>query len=147
MTTPELLRQFLISAAGTWAFAILFHAPRRSWWACAVTGGAGWLVYCLLAAAGASSVTASLIATLPLAVLCRAFAIGLRMPITVFLFSGIFPLVPGAAIYYTAYYFIQGDNALFTQKGAEALKIAVAMALGIAFVLSIPLPHRHRKTD
>ena len=147
MNPAELLRQFLIAAGGTLAFAILFHAPRRTLWACAVTGAVGWLVYCLLAAAGASTVTASLIATLPLALLCRVFAIGLRMPITVFLFSGIFPLVPGAAIYYTAYYFIQGNNALFTQKGAEALKIAVAMALGIAFVLSVPLPHRHRKTD
>ncbi len=147
MSLPELLRQLLISAGGTWAFAILFHAPRRSWWACALTGGAGWLVYCLLTAAGASSVTASLVAVLPLTVLCRAFAVGLRMPITVFLFSGIFPLVPGAAIYYTAYYFIRGENALFVQKGAEAFKIAVAMALGIAFVLSIPLPRRHRRSE
>lgn len=147
MSVPELLRQLLISAGGTWAFAILFHVPRRSWWACAVTGGVGWLVYCLCVAAGASTVTASLIAVLPLTVLCRVLAIGLRMPITVFLFSGIFPLVPGAAIYYTAYYFIRGNNDLFVQKGAEAIKIAVAMALGIAFVLSIPLPRRHRKSE
>ena len=69
MSVPELLRQLLISAGGTWAFAILFHVPRRSWWACAVTGGVGWLVYCLCVAAGASTVTATLIALLPLAAL------------------------------------------------------------------------------
>ena len=51
--------------------------------------------------------------------------------------------MPGAGIYYTAYYFLRNDRALCTSKGIETLKVAVALALGIAIVCSIPLPKRH----
>lgn len=50
--------------------------------------------------------------------------------------------MPGAGIYYTAYYFLRNDRALCTSKGIETL-VAVALALGIAIVCSIPLPKRH----
>jgi uncharacterized membrane protein YjjB (DUF3815 family) len=56
----------------------------------------------------------------------------------VFLISGIFALVPGAGIYYTAYYFIMGDNAMAVAKGVETFKIAVALAVGIVLVLALP---------
>ena len=74
----------------------------------------------------------------------RVFAITLKMPVTVFLLSGIFPLVPGAGIYYCAYYFIQGNNALALSNGISTFKVAVALAIGITLVLSVPIPKRHR---
>lgn len=63
---------------------------------------------------------------------------GAAVPATVFLISGIFALVPGAGIYYTAYYFIMGDNAMAVAKGVETFKIAVALAVGIVLVLALP---------
>ena len=36
------------------------------------------------------------------------------------------------------YYFIMGQNALALDKGVETFKIAVAIALGIVLVLSLP---------
>ena len=59
---------------------------------------------------------------------------------TIFLLPGIFPLVPGAGIYYTAYYFLRGEQALFASKGVETFKVALALALGIALVCSLPFP-------
>ena len=59
-------------------------------------------------------------------------------PATVFLISGIFALVPGAGIFYTAYYFIMGDYAMTVAKGVETFKIAVALAVGIVLVLALP---------
>lgn len=136
----DALWQLLISAAGTLGFAILFYVPRRHYFWCALTGAVGWLVYWLLMQVQASTVVASLIAVVPLTLLSRLFSLWRKAPSTVFLFCGIFPLVPGAGIYYTAYYFIQGDMPLFVSKGMETFKIAVAIALGIAVTLSIPLP-------
>ena len=60
------------------------------------------------------------------------------------LLSGIFPLVPGAGIYYTAYYFIQGNNALALSNGISTFKVAVALAIGITLVLSVPIPKKRR---
>ena len=93
---------------------------------------------------GADTATASLLAVIPLTLLTRIFAILRKTPVTVFLLSGIFPLVPGAGIYYTAYYFIQNDNALALANGISTFKIAVALAIGISLVLCIPLPKKRK---
>ena len=77
-----------------------------------------------------SVAVASLLASLMLALLSRVFSVVRRCPATVFLISGIFALVPGAGIYYTAYYFIMGDNAMAVAKGVETFKIAVASGRG-----------------
>ena len=139
----ELAAQFFIAGAGTLSFAVLFGCPRKSLPFCGLVGAVGWFVYELAVMLGADSAAASLLAVIPLTLLTRVFAIVIKMPVTVFLLSGIFPLVPGAGIYYTAYYFLRNDRALCTSKGIETLKVAVALALGIAIVCSIPLPKRH----
>ena len=142
----ELVAQLFLAGAGTLSFAILFACPRRSLPYCALVGAVGWFVYELLTMFGLDSAAASLLAVIPLTLLTRIFALMLKTPVTVFLLSGIFPLVPGAGIYYTAYYFIQGNNALALSNGISTFKIAVALAVGISLVLSLPFPSQlHRK--
>lgn len=104
-------------------------------------GAVGWFVYELAVLYGADAAAASLIAVIPLTLVSRLFAILLKTPVTVFLLTGIFPLVPGAGIYYTAYYFIQGENALSLANGISTFKVAVTLAAGIALVLGLPMPH------
>ena len=43
----------------------------------------------------------------------------------------------------TAYYFIQGENALSLANGISTFKVAVALAVGIALVLGLPMPSGH----
>ena len=92
----ELTTQFFLAAAGTLSFAILFACPRRCLPYCALVGAVGWLWYELLTLLGADASTASLLAVIPLTILTRVFAITQKTPVTVFLLTGIFPLVPGA---------------------------------------------------
>lgn len=135
----ELTAQFFLAGAGTLSFAILFACPRRSLPYCGLVGAVGWVVYELAVMLGADAAAASLLAVIPLTALTRILAILLKTPVTVFLLSGIFPLVPGAGIYYTAYYFIFGFSGMMVQKGIETVKVAVAIALGITLVLSLPM--------
>lgn len=136
--TVRLLVQCAVSFVAVMAFAILFHAPRREWVPCGLTGMVGWVVYWLAVQGGISVVAASFCGTLGLALLSRVLAVVRRCPVTVFLTGGIFPLVPGAGIYYTVYAFITGDNAAAVFKGVETLKIAGVIALGIVLVLALP---------
>jgi uncharacterized membrane protein YjjB (DUF3815 family) len=136
----KLLLNFILAAGGTLGFGVLFGIPNKHYVACAIDGAVGWTVYEMALLCGTTSVQATLIATIPLALLARIFAIKRKAPVTVFLLCGIFPLVPGAGIYYTAYYFIQGNNELFVQSGTNTFKIAVALAVGIALVLGLPMP-------
>ena len=138
------LCHFVVAVISVVSFGISFHVPRRHYLACGLTGAVGWIVYLLcLNLLQCSAPVSVLIATLPLTALARAFAIRHKAPLTVFLLSGIFPLVPGAGIYNTAYYFLQDDRALFANAGVETLKIALMLALGIALVCSVPLPQNH----
>ena len=139
----NILLSTLYASLGTLCFAVLFHVPQRHSIRCAAVGGVGWLVYLLAMALGAGCVSATLAASVPLALLSRWYAVKARAPATVFLLCGIFPLVPGAGIYYTAYYFVSGQMALFSAKLAEVIKVALALSVGIAVVLSVPLPHSH----
>ena len=139
----QLAAQFFLAGAGTLSFAVLFACPRRTLPCCALVGAVGWFIYELAVLYGADAAAASLIAVIPLTLVSRLFAILLKTPVTVFLLTGIFPLVPGAGIYYTAYYFLQGEQELFASKGGETFKVALALALGIALVCSLPLPSGH----
>ena len=140
----QLVAQFFIAGAGTLSFAVLFASPRHTLPYCGLVGAMGWFIYELAVLFGLESFAASLLAVIPLTLLTRVLAILFKAPVTVFLLTGIFPLVPGAGIYYTAYYFIQSNNALALSNGISTFKIAVVLATGIALVLGIPLPHRRR---
>lgn len=122
---------------GTLAFSILFNVPKKYYICCGITGMAGWLCYCL--GIQFTSVTvASFMGTLVVVLMSRIFAVWQKCPITVFLVSGIFPLVPGAGVYYTAYYLVTDSLRMAAIKGLESVKIAFAIVLGIVFIVSMP---------
>lgn len=103
-----------------------------------MNGGLAWLAYLLFIRAGVGVALASMGATVILTLAARGFSSWRKCPVTVFLITGIFVLVPGAGIYYTAYYLLMNDLAQFSAKGLETFKIAGAIALGIVFGFAIP---------
>ncbi len=132
------LFQSIAAFVATIAFAIIFHTPKKELVWTGFTGGAGWLVYLLAIHFGCGVVAASFLATVALVWLSRIFSFARKTPVTVYLICGIFPLVPGAGIYYTGYHFFMSDNAQALSKGLETIKIAIAIALGIGIVMSLP---------
>lgn len=133
-----MIEQVIAAMLGTLAFAILFQAPKTEYVFCALNGGVGWLTYMLIVEWGAGVAVASLGATLILTLTARILSAIRRCPVTIFLVTGIFSLVPGAGIYYTVYYLLLSDLTQFTAKGIETFKIAGAIALGIVFGFAIP---------
>lgn len=130
--------QFIVGFFATLSFAILFSTPKRQLFFCGLTGAAGWLVYLLLFNNNSGIGLANLGAAFTLTLMSRIFAALERHPVTVYLLAGIFPLVPGAGIYYTSYYFIMDEMEQFAAKGAETILIAGSIAFGIVFGLSLP---------
>ena len=134
--------RFLIEIAaavtGTVSFSLLFGVPTKYYPSCGFIGGVGWFVYSLLALKGCSAPVASLFATVMVILLSRSFAVREQCPVTIFLISGIFPLVPGAGLYWTTYYIVMNKLDLALQTGFTSLKIAVAIVMGIVFVFELP---------
>ena len=133
-----ILVEFIVAMFATISFAILFNAPRKEVISCGLTGDLGWVVYYGMTQHAINSVLASLVATFCLTILARCFAVIRKSPVTMYLLPGIFPLVPGAGIYYTAYYLFIGNNELSGFKGLETLEIAGAIVFGIIFGFGIP---------
>lgn len=122
---------------GTVAFSLLFHVSQKHFVLCGCIGAVGWLGF-ILAKPYLSIAEASFVATVIIVMLSRFFCIRNKCPVTVYLISGIFPLVPGAGIYWTAYYLLTEQTSLALDKGLEAVQVAVAIVLGIVFILEIP---------
>ncbi len=133
-----MLVQLAMSMVGVMAFAILFAAPARHWIPCGITGVVAWLVYVTLMQFGLSGPIAMVFATMALTIVARVFAVKLHAPVTIYLVSGIFPLVPGAGIYYSAYYLISNDFTVAAQYGSSTLKAALAIAIGIVLGSIVP---------
>lgn len=138
MTMTALLTQTLAAALGSVAFSLLFGAPKQSYPTCALTGGGGWLLYRLLCLAPLSPVWATFFAAVAVALYSRIAAVRKRCPSTVFLIAGIFPLVPGAGMYWTLYDLVTGETALALDHGAAALKSAFAIVFAIAAAFEVP---------
>ena len=133
----HLFFEFLTAFVGTIAFALLFHVPKEYYVNCGLAGGCGWICYKLLLA-GCGLFGSTFFATVLVVFLSRLSAVRRHCPVTIFLVAGIFPLVPGAGIYWTAYYVVTDQLAKASDRGFQTLKIAVAIVLGILFVFEFP---------
>jgi len=133
-----MILQFIVCFIATLSFAVLFSAPKRQLFYCGLTGAAGWMVYLLVTNNNGSLALANLAASFTLTLLARVFAAIERHPATVYLLAGIFPLVPGAGIYYTSYYFIRHEMEQFAKYGTETVIVAGSIVFGIVFGSSLP---------
>ena len=138
----------LISAAiGTVAFSLLFGVPKAYYLPCGAIGAAGWLMYRLMLLANIGTTFAVFFATVVIVLLSRFTAVRKKCPSTIFMITGIFPLVPGAEFYWAAYYLETNQIQDFQTSGMGALKIMIAFVLGIIFVFELPHKFfRGRKT-
>ena len=130
----------LISAAiGTVAFSLLFGVPKKYYMYCGGIGAAGWLMYKLmLEKAGLSTAVSVFVATVVIMLLSRFAAVFEKCPAIVFMIAGIFPVVPGAQIYWATYYLVTGQLHAAFDSGFLALKIMISIVLGIVVVFEIP---------
>lgn len=133
----EIFINVLCPFLGTVAYVVLFNVPRKYYLSCGITGIVSWVVY-LAVSESASPAVASFVAVLVAVFLSRMLTVRMKCPITIFLLAAILPIVPGAGIYYTAYYLVTDQLALAAARGVESVKIAFGIVVGIAFVVSIP---------
>lgn len=146
--TASVLLQALAAFVGTAAFALLFGIDREHYVPAGVIGAIGWAVYLVLVRqCGATPVTATLASSTLVCILSRMAAIPFRIPAQGFLLCGIFPLVPGAGVFWFTYYLTDSQFDLSMQSGWMASKVAIAIVLGIILAMELPqrlFSHNHR---
>lgn len=140
---------FQMTAAflGTLGFAVLFGVNRRNYIQCALVAAIGWGCYLALSRYSALGIiTSTFLATTVVALLARQFAVWFKTPATIFLITGVFPMIPGGGIFWTAFYLVSKQLDAALQSGMQALGITAAIVLGIIIVSALPYSiFKHRK--
>ncbi len=135
----KMILELIPAALGTVAFAILFGIPKKYYLYCAPIGAAGWLLYrVMMAFAGAGIFEATFLATVLVVLLSRFVAVAEQCPATVFVTAGIFPIVPGAGIYWACYYLVTSQFDLAGTNALSALEAMIGIVLGIVFIFELP---------
>ena len=135
----KMILELIPAALGTVAFAILFGIPKKYYLYCAPIGAAGWLLYRVMVTfAGAGIFEATFLATVLVVLLSRFVAVAEQCPATVFVTAGIFPIVPGAGIYWACYYLVTSQFDLAGANALSALEAMIGIVLGIVFIFELP---------
>ena len=136
--TAGMFVQLLAAYVGTVAFAVLFGVPRKYYLDSGLCGMLGWLLYLILVNhTGLSVANVVFFATVLVTFTAMVLAIMRKCPITVYLICGIFPLVPGAGIFWTTYNVVSEQLGAALHTGITALKVTVAIAFGIILVAEL----------
>ena len=128
--------QIVAAFFATLCFSIMFQVNRKELIFCGLIGAAGWAMNLFSLYQTHSAITASLLAALVVSILSNFLAVKRKNPVTTYQISGIIPLVPGAGMYRSAFYFIEDDMDLFTKYLTETLFIAGSIALAMLSVYS-----------
>ena len=131
--------QTLAAFIGTFAFAILFGVPRPQYATCGIIGAIGWAAFLIMTRAGIAGTMVSItFSTVLISLMSRIVAVWDKCPSTVYLLCGIFPLVPGAGIFWFTYYLVAEKFRLSMTTGFNAGMAAIAIVLGIILAMEFP---------
>ena len=123
--------QCLFAALGCIGFSILFNIHGPGVALCAIGGGLSWLVYRIAGELGCGDIVCYFWSALFASVYSETMARVRKYPAISYLVVSIFPLIPGAGVYYTMNYAVLGQMEAFAHQGMYTAAIAGIMAVGI----------------
>lgn len=132
----DVLLPCLFAFLASGGFAVIYNIHGPGILICGFGGGLGWLAYLLSAPLG-SDISQTLVAAVVIALYSEIMARIRKCPVTGYLLVAIFPLVPGAGVYYTMEHAVNGENELFLNSFLHTLGLAGAIAVGVLLVSSL----------
>ena len=124
----------LAGFVGCIGFAMQFNVHGPGIVICAIGGAIAWLIYCLAYEYTADVVTANLFAAIFASVYAEVMARIRKYPAISYLVVSLFPLLPGAAVYFATNSIVTGDMDSFATKATQTIAAAGALAIGILLV-------------
>ena len=119
---------------GCIGFSVYYNIHGPGILICTLGGTLTWSTYLLALHLGIGVIYANLIGGIVASVYAETMARIRRFPAISYLVVSLFPLLPGAGIYYTMAYAVESEMTSFAQKGFQTAAIAGALALGILLV-------------
>ena len=142
--------QLITAFAGYLGFALLFNVRGRKLLPVGLGALLTWGTCLLSGLVIPSEACCYFLASVLLTIYAEVMARVEKSPATVFLTGGVIPLIPGSSLYTTMSCAIQSDWTGFSRQGLHTLILALAIALGILFTMSLletgkQLVQQHRR--
>lgn len=137
----ELIQTYLLPCL--WAFiacvgfGLVFNIQGVGILICGLGAALGWLVYLLAMDLGSGDILAAFVAAMAISVYSELMARVRHCPVTGYLQVALLPLVPGAGIYYTMSYCVEGQTQLFISTLLHTFGMAASLSVGAMLVSSV----------
>lgn len=119
---------------GSLGFSLFFRMNKRKIIYAALGGAITCVVYVISCAYFENEFYQNLFPSLVATAYAEILARVTKAPSTPYVIISLIPLVPGGKLYYTMYYFVTSDMALFRSSLFETVRIAGGLAVGIIIV-------------
>ena len=133
----DLLAELIGCFVGCVGFSVIFNIHGRGGLLCCFGGIICWTCYRLAGRMGMDNIVAYFIATFVVSLYSEIMARIRKYPAISYLVVSIFPILPGAGVYYAVAHLLDGNNSAFAAKGMETASIAGVMAAGILIASTI----------
>lgn len=138
VSTPSLIYPLAIQLLGCFigciGFCLLFNIHGPGALLCALGGTLAWATYSVVLHTGASDLSGYFWAALIASFYSEVMARLRKYPAISYLVVSIFPLIPGASVYYTMNYAVRGDMESFANNGMHTVAIAGVIAVGVLLI-------------
>ncbi len=133
----DVIFRTIMAGIGTVAFSFLFHAPGKYFPDLGMLGAISWMIYLLMDVSFGIEALTIFVPALFAALASRFLSVKRKCPMTIFLSTSIFPLIPGLSFYRAVYFLITGNHALGWDYMRSCFISAFAIALSIIIVQEI----------
>lgn len=138
--------QYIATFIACFGFSIIFNIHGPGILICALGGAISWAIYCTVLRYTESLYLSYFVSAVTAAVYSEIMARVRKYPAISYLVVAIFPLIPGAGVYYSTNHLVRGDMSAFTAKAIETAGIAGVIAVGILMVSTlVRLWSEHKK--
>jgi uncharacterized membrane protein YjjP (DUF1212 family) len=129
--------QVAAAALSSGGFSFLYNIRMPGVFICMAGGGLGWGAYLATVSLGGPSLLGYFIAAMTISLYAEIMARVRKFPSFSYLVTALLPLVPGAGVYYTVEYLLQGEPLLSVRQGVQTASIAGLLAVGILLISSV----------
>ena len=137
VVSHNIIIELIFCFIGCTGFYILFNIHGWGGLLCSLGGVICWLCYRICMYLGCDTVIASFVASFVVSLYSEWMARVRKYPAISYLVISIFPIIPGAGVYYAMSYALDGNNTAFAEKGLETAAVAGVMAAGILIASTI----------
>lgn len=127
----EEIIQIIAAFFASVAFALLYNIKGKKIVYAGLAGMLGWAFYILIGVVHPDQVIQNFGGAVLVTLFSEHYAREFKTPSTIFLSPGIIAFVPGAGLYYTMGYALNGEFDLFALKGLDTITVAGSLAAGV----------------